>query len=123
MITSSIAAPPRPFVAYAPGARPALSDSAMISAAFRAGTPNGPAAGPERKVTMPILTGACAQAQVAASAVTAAARQWANDRSMAPPRGVWVVREGRWYYRAARGMRHRRRANPGEGQGIPSASG
>src|SRR5437773_3050081 len=30
----------------------------MISAALRAGTPNGLAAGPERKVTTPILSGA-----------------------------------------------------------------
>ena len=34
----------------------------MISAALRAGTPNGPAAGPDRNVTMPILTGCCADA-------------------------------------------------------------
>jgi hypothetical protein len=36
---------------------PVLSASTITSAPLRAGTPNGPAAAPDRKVTMPILIG------------------------------------------------------------------
>jgi len=49
-------------------------------APLRAGTPNGPAAAPDRKVTMPILNGfsaaalSCAEAGVNANARPAASR-------------------------------------------------
>src|SRR5260221_13134851 len=48
----------------------------MISAALRAGTPNGLAAGPERKVTIAfgtVSSGACATAGIKVAATTAAA--------------------------------------------------
>ena len=59
-----------------------------ISAAFLAGTPKGDAAGPERKVTMPIFTGAASCARTAigakASAAAAAAASFLRSRMMSP---------------------------------------
>jgi len=53
---------------------PAFSISNMISAPLRAGTPNGPAAAPERNETTPILSGAsCAAANAGTSAATTVA--------------------------------------------------
>src|SRR3954470_1809072 len=77
MYTASSGLPPRPFFEYGPGTFPALSDSRMTSAPLRAGTPKGPAAAPERNVTIPILNGfsaagagagACARAEAGARA-------------------------------------------------------
>src|SRR5688572_22634512 len=49
--------------------------SATSSKPLRAGTPNAPAAGPDRKVTMPMRSGCCAHAAVAVnSAHKSAAR-------------------------------------------------
>src|SRR5262252_3083098 len=57
MKTNEIGVPPRPRFEYGAGSLPALSASTSNSAPLRAGTPKGPAAAPERKVTSPILTG------------------------------------------------------------------
>src|SRR5918994_3131206 len=55
---------------------PAFRCSITSSAALRAGTPNGPAAGPERKVTKPIrrLGASWAKADAAVPSPTASAR-------------------------------------------------
>src|SRR5215208_3363384 len=58
MSTISSGRPPRPCFACGAGTFPAFSDSTSSSAAFRAGTPKGPAAAPERSVTTPTLNGA-----------------------------------------------------------------
>src|SRR5215468_8264258 len=70
--TRAMGAPPSPGVAYGAGSFPPLIASASNSAPLRAGTPNGPAAGPERKVTSPIFTGlASTLAEVCAPAARA----------------------------------------------------
>ena len=67
-------------LAYGAGTLPVLSASTITSAPLRAGTPNGPAAAPDRKVTMPILIGfsgaalSCAETGVNANARPAASR-------------------------------------------------
>ena len=55
--TGSTEAPAKPLVLYGAGSVPALMASRVISAPFLAGTPNGAAAAPVRKVTIPMLTG------------------------------------------------------------------
>src|SRR5919197_1301636 len=57
MNATSMGRPPMPFFEYGAGTFSALSASAITSAALRAGTPNGPEAGPERKVTTPMRKG------------------------------------------------------------------
>src|SRR5574340_1287458 len=74
MTIGCIARPPRPLLAYGAGSVPALMASTIRSAAFFAGTPNGPAAPPDRKVTMPSLYVDCAEAGAAAARAALAAR-------------------------------------------------
>src|SRR6266536_2611262 len=73
MMTSSIGVPPKPFWVWGAGTPPALRNSAISSAELRAGTPKGPAAGPDSSVTMPTLIGCCASAADVASSIMSTA--------------------------------------------------
>ena len=64
-------APAKPLESYGAGSLPALIASTTISAPFRAGTPNGPAAGPDRNAGTAIVTLSFAVAG-AATAIAAA---------------------------------------------------
>src|SRR5262252_4132581 len=70
--TISIFEPPNPTLPYGAGPLPAFSSSTMKSAEFFAGTPNGEAAGPERNITKPTLTGCWASTPPDAAASTPA---------------------------------------------------
>src|SRR5450759_527898 len=85
-------------VAVGAGALPAFSSSVTSSAAFRAGTPNGEAAGPERKVITPIFTaaGSCAKTEIGATAnaATTAVASFLRPRMISSPRyclGLFVA--------------------------------
>src|SRR6266545_96100 len=80
MMTSSIGVPPKPFWVWGAGTPPALRNSATSSAELRAGTPKGPAAGPDSSVTMPTLIGCCASTAGVASSITSAASAARNQK-------------------------------------------
>ena len=83
---------PSPHTAQARSRRSSAPRPAQTS--LRAGTPNGPAAGPDRKVTMPMRSGRCASAACAAIAQAIkirAARNQANH-GCPPPQVVSATR-------------------------------